>query len=67
MQSPLAQQSLDTLPKNFTANPFARPVGTPSGAMIEAAMEARRRALEQQQAIQPTYRVLPDGTIEELS
>jgi len=67
MQSPLAQQSLDTLPKNFTANPFARPIGTPSGGMIEAAMEARRRELEQRQAIPSTYRVLPDGTVEELS
>jgi hypothetical protein len=67
MQSPLAQQSLDTLPKNFTANPLARPVGTPSGGMISAAMEARRRELEQKQQAQPTYRVLPDGTVEELS
>jgi len=67
LQSPLAQQSLDTLPKNFTANPFARPIGTASGDMISAAMEARRRELEQKSQAQPTYRVLPDGTVEELS
>jgi len=67
LQSPLAQQTLDTLPKNFTANPLARPIGTASGDMISAAMEARRRELEQKSQAQPTYRVLPDGTVEELS
>jgi len=66
-RSPLAAEQFATAPNNFTATPFARPVGTPSGAMISAAMEARRRELEQKSQAQPMYRVLPDGTIEELS
>jgi hypothetical protein len=66
-RSPLAAEQFATAPSNFAATPWAQPGRTMSGGMIEAAMEARRRELEQKQAIQPTYRVLPDGTIEELS
>jgi hypothetical protein len=66
MQSPLAQQNLSTLPSNFRATPS--PYAATSGGMIEAAMEARRREMEQRrQTAPPTYRVLPDGTVEELS
>jgi hypothetical protein len=71
-QSPLARQQWGTSPplnSGFGARSDAplSVVRTPSGSMIEAAMEARRRELEQKQSIQPTYRVLPDGTVEELS
>jgi hypothetical protein len=69
MQSPLAQQSIMTLPSNFRATPGATPLSTASGGMIADAMEARRRELEarSQQETPPTYRVRPDGTVEEFT
>jgi hypothetical protein len=69
MQSPLAQQSIMTLPSNFRATPGATPLATASGGIIADAMEARRRELEarSQQETPPTYRVRPDGTVEEFT